>query len=318
MADAQAAAGDGLLVEAVPNVSEGRRVDVIRAIADAARHVPDSYVLDVHSDADHHRSVVTMVGTARGIAEASFALAAAAVGAIDLREHEGVHPRIGALDVLPFVPLGDTPMSACIRLAHDVGARIAKELEVPVYFYGEAALRPERRRLADIRRGGYERLVATIGSDPGRQPDAGPPVIGPAGATVVGARPPLVAFNALLATDDLGVAQAVARAIRESSGGLKGVQALGLRLPRAGKVQVSLNVTNLGATPLHVVMRRLQAEAGARGVQVAGTELVGLMPLESALEAAASELALPRLASGQIIETALARAVSERSPSTSG
>lgn len=301
---------DERLVECVPNVSEGRRPNVIGAIADAARHIAGSYVLDIHSDPDHHRSVVTMAGTVRGIAEASFALAAAAVEAIDLRHHDGVHPRIGALDVLPFVPLGQTPMATCVALAHEVGRRIAKELAVPVYFYGEAALRPERRRLADIRRGGYETLVATIGSDPSRQPDVGPAVIGPAGATVVGARPPLVAFNAQLATDDLSVAQAVARALRESSGGLRGVQALGLRLSRVGKVQVSMNVTNLAATPLHVVMQQLRAEVAARGVEVASTELVGLMPLESALSAAASELALPCLSSSQVIEAALTRAVS--------
>lgn len=305
MSQGHATMDDELLVECVPNVSEGRRPHIIKAIVDAARHIVDSDVLDVHSDADHHRSVVTMAGTVRGIAKASFALAAAAVEAIDLRQHQGVHPRIGALDVLPFVPLGDTPMATCVALAHGVGRRIAKELAVPVYFYGEAALRPERRRLADIRRGGYEALVGAIGSDPSRRPDVGPSVIGPAGATIVGARPPLVAFNAQLATDDLSVAQAVARALRESSGGLRGVQALGLRLSRVGRVQVSMNVTNLAATPLHVVMRRLRVEVAARGVEVDSTELVGLMPLESALGAAATDLALPGLSSAQIIETAL-------------
>ena len=297
-----------MLVECVPNISEGRRADVIQRIVDVTKVVADCHVLDLHSDPDHHRSVVTMAGSAPAVAEAAFLLAAAATREIDLRVHRGVHPRIGALDVLPFVPLGDTTMAECVALAHQVGRRIADELAIPVYFYGEAALHPSRRRLADIRRGGYESLVATMGSDPGKLPDVGTADIGPAGATCVGARPPLVAFNAHLATDDLRAAQAVARAIRESSGGLKGVQALGLRISRPGVTQVSMNVADLAATPLHVVMRRLRIEAAALGIEVVDTELVGLMPLEVALGAAANALALPALSGRQVIETALADA----------
>jgi glutamate formiminotransferase len=301
-------AGDGgpksALVECVPNVSEGRRRDVIGAIAAAVRGVTGVGLLDVHSDGDHHRSVFTFAGAPDAVAEAAFRLAETAVLRIDLGEHRGTHPRIGALDVLPFVPLWGASMADCVALAHQVGQRIADRLGIPVYYYGEAALRPDRRLLANVRRGEYEELRRRI-ADAAYAPDAGPATIGPAGATAVGARLPLIAFNVHLHTGDVDVARAIARAVRESNGGLAGVQALGLPTSRPDIVQVSMNVTRLDVSPLHVVVAFVHEEARARGVAVAESELVGLMPASAALAAAADALGLPAFAPGQVIELAL-------------
>jgi glutamate formiminotransferase len=299
-----AASAEGL-VECVPNVSEGRRPEVIVAIGEAASKVPDIRLLDVHSDHDHHRSVYTLVGPLEPLAEAAFRLAQAAASQIDMQAHHGVHPRMGALDVLPFIPLGGSSMQLCIELAHRVGRRIGDELGIPVYFYGEAALRPERRSLVDIRRGEYEGLRATVGTDPARDPDAGPAHVGLAGATAVGARGPLVAFNMHLKTANVGIARAIAAAVRTSSGGLAGVQALGLPTTRPDVVQVSMNLTNLEATPLHAVATAVRKEAERRGVELAESELVGLMPLSASLQASAAMLGLPTLSPGQVIELAL-------------
>ena len=295
------------LVECVPNVSEGRRNDVIAAISAAAASVGDARLLDVHSDHDHHRSVYTLAGPPEAIGEAAFRVAEAAAARIDMEAHKGVHPRIGALDVLPFIPLGETPMAICVQLAHSVGRRLGEELGIPVYFYGEAALRPERRLLVDIRRGEYEGLRASVGTDRERDPDAGPPRVGTAGATAVGARRPLIAFNMHLRTSNLGVARAVAGAVRASSGGLPAVQALGLPTSRPNIVQVSMNLTDLEATPLHVVTMAVRAEAERRGVEVLESELVGLMPLDATLQSSAAMLGLPTLNGSQVIELALGR-----------
>jgi glutamate formiminotransferase len=290
-------------MEYVANVSEGRRRDVIRALVDAAR-VDGVSVLDVHSDVDHHRSVITVVGPSRSLAESAFRLAEAASEAIDLRVHRGTHPRIGALDVLPFVPLGSTPMESAVATARRVGERIAASLDIPVYFYGEAALREERRRLVNVRRGEYEALVEAIASDPNRQPDAGPAILGPSGAMAVGARPPLIAMNVHLRTDDLQATRAIARTIRASNGGLPGVQALGLPTSRPGITQVSMNLVDIAATPPHVAVEAIRAEAGRRGIALAETELVGLIPADAVLAAAAAIIGLPILRSSQVIELA--------------
>jgi len=292
------------LVESVPNVSEGRRPEVIAAIGETAAAVPGVRLLDIHSDHDHHRSVFTLVGSAEAMGEAAFQIARAAAMSIDMEMHKGVHPRMGALDVLPFIPLGTTPMQVCSDLAHRVGRRIGDELGIPVYFYGDAAMRPERRSLVDIRRGEYEELRTAVGRDPARAPDAGPPRIGPAGATAVGARAPLVAFNMHLHTSSLGVARAIAATVRASSGGLPGVQALGLPTSRPNIVQVSMNLTDLATTPLHVAAMAVRAEAERRGVERAESELVGLMPLDASLKAAAATLALSELHRRQVIELA--------------
>jgi len=289
----------------VPNVSEGRRSDVIAEIGEAAASVPEVRLLDVHSDHDHHRSVYTLVGPSEPLGEAAFRLARAAVARIDMESHHGVHPRMGALDVLPFVPLGATPMQSCIDLAHRVGRQLADGLALPVYFYGEAALRPERRMLVDIRRGEYEGLRATVGSDPAREPDAGPSSVGPAGACAVGARKPLVAFNMHLRTANIGIARTIAGAVRASSGGLPGVQALGLPTSRPDIVQISMNLTDLDATPLHAIALAVRGEAERLGVELAESELVGLLPLSATLEASAAILGLPALGASQVIELAM-------------
>ncbi len=301
--------GRSAIVECVANVSEGRRTDVVTAIAAAVTAVPGVRLLDVHVDADHHRSVFTFAGPIPLVEDAAFRLAEAAVAHIDLREHRGTHPRIGALDVLPFIPLLGATMADCVDLAHRVGERIAQQLHVPVYYYAQAARRPERRLLVNVRRGEYEELARTIGSDPARMPDVGPAKLGPAGATAIGARPPLIAFNMHLRTEDLSVARAIARTVRESSGGLTGVQALGLPTSRPGVVQVSMNIVRPEITPLHTVVAFVREQAATYGVEVAESELVGLMPVQSALAAAEAAFGLPALEARQVIEIALVNAL---------
>jgi glutamate formiminotransferase len=294
------------LVECVPNFSEGRDPATIAALEAAVRSVRAVRLLDRHSDADHNRTVLTFVGPAGAVAEAAFRSVREAARRIDLRQHRGVHPRIGAADVVPFVPLGDTPMATCIALAEILGARLAAELELPVYLYGEAARTAERRALAAVRRGEYEGLAAAIGSEPARTPDFGPTRLGPAGAVAVGARGPLIAFNVLLATEDLAVARAVARAVRASSGGLLGVQALGVPCSRPGAVQVTMNLIDTRQTSLPAAFAAVQAAAAAHGVAVLESELVGLVFADAILPAAAAAVALPSLAPRQVVELAWA------------
>jgi glutamate formiminotransferase len=295
-----------LLVECVPNFSEGRQAATIAALQAAVRSVDGVRLLDTHSDTDHNRSVLTFAGTPGAVAEAAFRAVREAAARIDLRAHRGVHPRIGAADVVPFVPLGDAPMAVCVELAEAVGGRIGAELGLPVYLYGAAARRPQRRVLANVRRGEYEGLAAALASDSARAPDFGPSTVGPAGAVAVGARGPLIAFNVLLATSVLAVAKAVARAVRASSGGLPGVQALGVACSRPGAVQVTMNLTDPRRTGLWTVYTAVQGEAARRGVGVLESELVGLVPAEVALDAAAGALRLPHLGPPHVVELAWA------------
>jgi glutamate formiminotransferase len=295
-----------MLVECVPNFSEGRDAATIAALQAAVRAVAGVRLLDTHSDPDHHRTVLTFAGPPAAVAEAAFQAVREAAARIDLRRHRGVHPRIGAADVVPFVPLRRASMAVCVALAEQVGARIGAELGLPVYLYGEAARRPERRALVNIRRGEYEGLRERIGRDPARAPDFGPATLGPAGAVAVGARWPLVAFNVLLATEDLGVARAVARAVRASNGGLPGVQALGVPCSRPGAVQVTMNLTDLRQTDLLTAFTAVREAAAAHGVAVLASELVGLAPAAAVLPAAAQPLALPGLAPRQVLELAWA------------
>jgi glutamate formiminotransferase len=290
----------------VPNFSEGRDPEVVAALEQAVRGVAGARLLDTHSDPDHHRTVLTLVGPPDAAAEAAFRAVREAAARIDLRRHQGVHPRIGAADVVPFVPLGETPMATCVALAQRLGARVGAELELPVYLYGDAARRPDRRVLAAIRRGQYEGLAAAIEVDPARAPDYGPARLGPAGAVAIGARGPLIAFNVLLATEDLAVAQAVARAVRESSGGLPAVQALGVPSRRSGAVQVTMNLTNTRQTSLPQAFGAVRAAAATFGVAVLESELVGLVLAEAVLPAAAEALALPALAPRQVLDVAAA------------
>lgn len=288
--------------EAIPNISEGRRPDVVRAIADAAASVPGIALLDCSSDASHHRSVLTLAGTAAPLRETVFRLFDAAIARIDLRRHAGAHPRIGAVDVVPFVPLGGVPMAACVDLARAVATEVAARFDLPVYLYAEAAARPERRRLDLVRRGGFAGLAARLRT-PAWAPDHGPARPHPtAGASAIGAREPLIAFNVNLVSTDLEAARAIARAVRERDGGLPAVKALGLRLVErdGAPVQVSMNLTDYRRTSIAAAVARVTAEAAARGIAVAGTELVGLAP------AAAAAQSDDRVRSDETIEARLA------------
>jgi glutamate formiminotransferase len=293
------------LVECVPNFSEGSRVEVLHAIEAAAASVKGARVLDRHADAVHNRMVLTIAGVPGGVAEAAFRATACAAKLIDMDVHRGVHPRIGATDVVPFVPLGATSMQVCIELAVRVGRRIAAELDLPVYLYGEAALRAERRRLPELRRGEYERLKAEIGSSPQFAPDFGPARIGPAGATAVGARRLLIAYNVTLGSGDLELAKTIARRIRESSGGLAAVQARGFRTADPNVVQVSMNLLDTRRTPMSLVFERIRDEAARHGVAVLESELVGMAPAEALVDVAREALQFGRLTADAVLETRL-------------
>ncbi|MCY7419564.1 MAG: glutamate formimidoyltransferase [Chloroflexi bacterium] len=274
------------LVECVPNISEGRRPRVVAAIVDAVLRVPGVTLLDRTSDADHDRSVLTLVGAADAVLLAMQIVASQAIARIDLRSQHGQHPRIGALDVVPFVPLGDTSMDTCIELAGRFGTWLAEAYTLPVYLYARAARRPDRGILADIRRPAFEGLAAALAAEDGA-PDFGPQRAHPtAGATVVGARPFLIAWNIQLETNDRAMARRIATTIRERDGGLSGVQALGIPLASTGCVQVSMNLLDHARTPMWRVFERVRDLAAAGGVAVRDTELVGLAPVRAFLDVA--------------------------------
>ena len=290
------------LFEAVPNFSEGRDAEKISRIVAAVRAIEGVRVLGLHSDADHNRSVLTLAGEEGPILEAAAVLAEACAAEIDLASQSGEHPRIGSLDVLPFVPLEGATLEDAARLARKAGERIGA-LGLPVYLYEAAASAPHRRNLAGVRRGGYEGLASRIG-DPRWPPDFGPRGLAPPkGAVAVGARPFLVAFNAYLDTGDVEVARAVARKVRESDGGLPGLKALGLNV--GGRAQVSMNLTDLEKTPIPVALEAVRAAAAGRGASVESTELVGLAPLEALLQTARHYLKLRELEREHVLESAL-------------
>ncbi len=294
------------LLECVPNFSEGRRPDVVQSIVAAAQSVDGVHVLDLHSDADHNRSVLTLAGESDALSEAVFRAIQRATESIDLREHSGEHPRIGATDVVPFIPLGTSSMSDAVAAARSLGERVAKELELPVYFYEEAALRPERQNLEAIRRKGFEELRDVIGGDPERQPDIGPSSVHPsAGAVVIGARGPLIAYNIYLNTRDVRIAKAIAKAIRHSSGGLRYVKALGLDIPARGQAQVSMNLTNYQKSAVHTVFELVRALAESYGASITDSEVVGLVPMEALVNSARHYLRMHDFASDQILESKL-------------
>ena len=274
------------LIESVPNFSEGRRIDVVDRIAASIESVPGAYLLDRTSDASHNRSVITLAGEPAPILEALERAVAVAVAEIDMEQHTGEHPRIGAVDVVPFVPLGDTRMNDCIELARAFGSRVADRFGLPVYLYGEAAATPSRVRLADVRRGQFEGLKTLIGA-PGREPDFGPSTLHPsAGAIAVGARPFLIAYNINLETKDVELAKRIARRIRESSGGLPRVQANGFWIEELGQAQVSMNLLDYRTTPLWLLWETVRAEAAEDDIELAESELIGLAPLGSLLDVA--------------------------------
>jgi glutamate formiminotransferase len=274
------------IIECIPNVSEGRRADVIDGIASAIRAVPGVRLLDHSSDAAHNRSVFTMAGDAASLKAAVLALYARAVPAIDLRTHKGEHPRLGAVDVVPFVPIEGATMTDCVALAKDVAAEVASRFKIPIYLYEDAASDPARRNLEDIRRGEFEGLAAKMAS-PGWGPDFGPSAPhSSAGASVIGARMPLIAYNINLNTDRLDVAKKIAAAIRHSNGGFRYVKAAGFELKDRGIVQVSMNLTNYEKTPIFRVFETVKREAERYGVSILESEIVGLVPA-GALNAAA-------------------------------
>jgi len=289
------------LVECVPNVSEGRRPDVIERIADAVRAIPHVRLLDRTSDVDHNRSVYTFAGDAAAVEAAALALVDAAYRDIDMRTHTGEHPRLGAVDVVPFVPLAGSTMDECVEIARRVGRAVARTHDVPVYYYARAATRPERVRLPDIRKPQYEGLAALLATT--HTPDDGPARLHPtAGAIVIGARPPLIAFNIELDTADVAIAKRIAKEIRESSGGLPAVQALGFALSDPPRAQVSMNLLDHTVTSLARVWREVESRAAAAGVAVLRGELIGLLPLDAALEVTASSLKLDGLSRDRVIE----------------
>jgi glutamate formiminotransferase / 5-formyltetrahydrofolate cyclo-ligase len=274
------------LVESVPNFSEGRRIEVVDKIVAAIETVPGACLLDRTSDASHNRSVLTLAGEAVLILEALERAFAVAVAEIDMERHAGEHPRIGAVDVVPFVPLGDTTMRDCVELARTFAATVADRFAIPVYLYGEATTNPSRKRLADVRRGQFEGLKTQI-SEPGREPDFGPARLHPtAGAVAVGARPFLIAYNINLASEDVELAKRIARRIRESSGGLEKVQANGFYIAEKARAQVSMNLLDYRTTPIWKVWEAVRAEAAEDQVDLAESELIGLAPLASLLDVA--------------------------------
>lgn len=270
------------MIEAVPNISEGRNRETIDAVAAAIRATPSVHLLHVTSDGDHHRSVLTYVSkSAEAIVEATLRMYEEAFQRIDLRNHQGEHPRVGAVDVIPFVPLRQTSMADCVAIAEKTGATIAERFGVPIYLYEEAAREESRRELPRIRSGGFEKFGKKI-EDPRWAPDFGPSVVHPtAGVTIVGARVPLIAFNVQLGTDRLEVADKIARKVRASSGGLPFVRALPINLARRGLVQVSMNLLNYRATPIRQAFTAVAEEAERQGVEVISSEIVGLVPAEA-------------------------------------
>ncbi|UCD92025.1 MAG: glutamate formimidoyltransferase [Methanobacteriota archaeon] len=291
------------IVECVPNFSEGRRKEVVDAIADAARNVQGVRVLDVEMDPSHNRAVLTFVGEPDKVREAAFACASKAAEQIDLNNHTGEHPRVGATDVIPFIPISDVTMHDCVELAKSLGAEIAEKLGIPVYLYEEAATRPERKNLAKVREGQFEGLKEEIKTNPDRAPDFGPSELHPtAGATVVGAREPLIAYNINLGTGDVKIAKAIAKAVRFSSGGLKHVKALGFETDRENVVQVSMNLVNYKETSIFKVFEMVNSEAEKHGASVIGSEIVGLVPENALVDCAEQYLMLEDFEKSQILE----------------
>ena len=297
------------LVECIANFSEARRPQVVAEIAQAIISVPGVALLDRHSDMDHNRTVLTFVGPPEEIEESAFRAIAKAAELIDLNQHRGEHPRIGASDVVPFVPISGVDMQACVEIARRLGKRVGEELGIPVYLYEEAATRPERKNLENIRRGEFEGLKTEIGVNPEREPDFGPARLGPAGATVIGARQPLIAYNVYLDSDDISIARKIARTIRHSSGGFRYVKGLGLLVD--GRAQVSMNLTNFHGTPMALVVETIRREAARYGVNVHHSELVGLIPQEALVEAAVWYLQMDQFSPDQVLERRLQQVLEE-------
>ena len=290
-----------IIIESVPNFSEGRRPDIVAALVEAIQ-APGVLLLDYSSDWDHNRSVITVAGPPAALVEGLVRAVRVAAQTIDLFTHQGVHPRLGATDVIPLIPIQNSSLAHCVELAQRLGQRIGAELGLPVYLYEAAATRPERRNLADVRRGEFEQLLHEIHL-PARTPDYGPTHVGPAGAVIVGARQCLIAYNVYLCSADVNLAKRISKAIRASSGGLPAVKAIGLLVN--GQAQVSVNLTDYTQTPLHVVFDTISRLAQGEGVAVDRSELIGLLPQAAVVQAAAHYLQLPELTVQRLMEPAI-------------
>jgi glutamate formiminotransferase/formiminotetrahydrofolate cyclodeaminase len=291
------------LVECVPNFSEGRDPQVIAAILAEIESVDGAQLLDQEMDKDHNRAVVTVVGEPEPVLEAAFKAIAKAAELIDMEKHTGEHPRMGATDVCPFVPISGVTMDDCVRMARELGERVGRELQIPVYLYEAAATRPERENLADVRRGEYEGIRDSIATDPGRKPDFGPSKTHPrAGAIAIGARPYLIAFNVYLGTQNLNIARDIANAIRHAQGGYRYVKAMGFEIKERQQVQISMNLVNYEQTPIFRVFETIKSEANRYGVPVVGSEIVGLTPLKAITKTADFYLQLENFKMSQVLE----------------
>ena len=296
------------IIESVPNISEGRRPEVLEAAVAAMKTVPGLRVLDVQSDKDHNRSVLTVVGDERSLKDGLLALFEVATSRIDLRNHQGEHPRVGAVDVVPFIPIEGASMKDCVALAREVGQAVAERFQVPVFLCEEAAAAPHRRNLEDVRRGQFEALTERM-RDPLWQPDFGPAAPHPsAGVVVVGARMPLIAYNINLGTPDVEIARRIAKAIRHSSGGYRFVKAMGVMLEERNVAQVSINMTDYKKTPLFRVFETVRSEAARYGVSVIGSEIVGLVPSQALIDTADHFLRLEDFDPAQILEQKIRQA----------
>ncbi|MDD2889674.1 MAG: glutamate formimidoyltransferase [bacterium] len=291
------------LVECVPNFSEGKSIEIIDKIVAEIVAIPDVKLTDKQMNADHNRAVITFVGTPEACKQAAFNACKCAMKLIDLRTHKGEHPRMGATDVIPFIPISDVTMEECVELSRSLAKEIAEKLNIPTYLYEESAATPERKDLAYIRKGEFEGLQKSIKTDPSRKPDFGPSELHPsAGATVVGARHYLVAYNINLNTNNLDIAKAIAKAIRFRDGGFKYVKALGFEIKERGIVQVSINLTNYTGTPIFRVFEAVVREAERYGVSVTGSEVVGVLPLQAMVDVGNWYLKLENFSANQILE----------------
>ncbi|MDN5943143.1 MAG: glutamate formimidoyltransferase [Nitrospira sp.] len=294
------------IVECVPNFSEGRNQTTVRALVQAVESVPGVWLLDQTMDHDHHRSVLSFAGEPDAVVEAAFRAIRMATDLIDLRKHKGVHPRVGATDVVPFVPLRGATMQDCISLAKRLGQRVGTELEIPVFLYEQAALHRDHATLESVRRGGLQGLAFRMASDPDWMPDCGPSQLHKtAGAVAIGARPPLIAFNVNLHSTDLALARSIAKDIRQSNGGSPHLKAIGVELASRQMVQVAMNLTDYIITPLYVAFEAVRARAAEKGVRVAGSEVIGLVPQAALIQAAGHSLALEQFDSTQVMEARL-------------
>ncbi len=299
------------LVESVPNFSEGRRQEVVKEIVNQAEETDNVWVFDWSMDQDHNRSVITIVGEPVSVGEAIVKMSKKAVEFIDLRHHTGEHPRMGAVDVIPFVPIKGTTMEECIALSKSVGKQIGEELKIPVYLYEHSATRPQRENLADIRKGEFEGFFEKIKS-PDWEPDFGPREVHPtAGVVAVGAREYLIAFNVNLGTKDIKIAEAIAKAVRNSSGGYKFVKAIGVDLKEKGFVQISMNMTNYKKSPLYRVFETIRLEAERYGVPVVGSEIIGMVPMDMIIQTTRFYLKIDDLNDDKVIEDKLLDKLSE-------